>query len=139
MIKVPYIKVLLKKDMSSTSVHRVPPHEMHVMKIRYGNSITEKEVVDTTREVDPFEEYQRLIRAWGRDNEEGGTQQPWVQVAFGRFEEGRFEDSIMQGAKHYLPKPELTSQQKAAKTRAANKAKLEEEEVHAEDAQSATG
>lgn len=137
MIKVPYIKVLLKQDTSTTSNFVVPPHELALMRVRYGNKVKELGLDECVREVDPFEEYQRLERAWGLHPKTGET---WANTAFGRFEEGRLETTMINGAKHYAPKVELSPQQKAANTRAAKKAKLEEAELeNVEDAIPATG
>jgi len=134
MIKAPMLQVFIKHDMSTTTVSQVPPHELALLSCKWGEGpVTVNKVGSKVVEYDPREEYARLARVHGIDKE---TKRPWVEVAFGRFEEGRLENTMIKGAEHY--KSELTPQQKAAKTRAKNKAnKVKKPDV--EDAVAATG
>lgn len=146
MIKVPYIKVKLKQDGSTISNFVVPPHELALMRVRYGSKVKEEGLDGYEREVDTAEEFARLERVWGLNPK---TSEPWVITTFGRLEEGRLESTMIKGAEHYTPEVvelspevvELSPQQKAANTRAAKKAAKAEEEDHenAEDTVAATG
>ena len=122
MIKVPYLQVSLYLDMSTTNIHTVPPHEFALLSEMYGNKAKIIKTTENVREVDPQEEYARLGRRYGINKE---SKRPWVEEVFGRFSEGRLEATMKKGAKHYLPEP--SPQQKAAKTRAKNKATKDEQ------------
>jgi len=147
MIKVPLLQVFTKLDMSTTTVRTVAPHELPILQEKHQGRVTINEVTKNTKKLDPQEEYTRLRKLHGIDNKgDEATNRPWIEVLYGRFAEGRFEKSMKDGAKHYLPKKKkkkskvvtLSPQQKAANTRAANKAKLAEE-ANAEDPIAATG
>ena len=137
MITVPFINVTLKLDNSTSPSRSVPPHELALLNVMYGaHKVTENGLHKNTKEVDLMEEYERLKRRYGINKE---RKIPWVEVAFGMFHEGRFETVVMKGIAHYsTQKPaeeaELTPAQKAARTRAANKAAKEAEKADAEDA-----
>jgi len=144
MIKVPYLQVSLRLDMSTTNIHQVPPHEFALMTELPDRRVRLIKVMPkVTRKLDPAAEYDRLLRRYGYDKE---TKRPWVEVVFGRLTEGRLEQTMKTGAKHYLSKKkkkakkvDLTPAQKAARTRAINKANKLAEEQHAQDPVSATG
>ena len=139
MIKVPVLHLLVKLDMSTTTNVMCAPHEMALLTMRHGKgNVNLHEVTKKVIKVDPEAEYERLERKYGFDKE---TKRRWVEIAFGQYHEGRLEATMKQGAKAYLKKGKtgaLSPQQKAANTRAANKAKLAEED-HAEDPIAATG
>ena len=150
MIKVPLLQVFTKLDIFTTTVRSVPPHELPILQEKHQGRVTINEVTKNTKKLDPQEEYVRLRKLHGIDNKgDQATYRPWIEVLYGRFAEGRFEKSMKDGAKHYLPKKKkkkkksevvtLSPQQKAARTRAANKAKLAEEQNAEEDPISAQG
>ena len=144
MIKVPLLQVLIKLDMSTTTVKSVQPHELPILQEKHHGRVTVNKNTGFTKKVDPAEEYKRMRSIYGIDNrDDNSTNRPWVEVLYGRFAEGRFEKSMKDGAKAYLPKKkkkpklaELSPQQKAARTRAANKLVKEQ---NAEDPIAATG
>jgi len=141
MIKVPLLQVFVKLDMSTTTVKSIPPHELPILQEKHHGQVTINKVTKHTKKVDPETEYKRLRKVHGIDNRgDDATNRPWVEVLYGRFVEGRFEKSMKQGAKHYLPKKKkkaknevLSPQQKAANTRAKNKAAKLAEDQNAQD------
>ena len=131
MIKVPMLHCLVKLDVYTTTNVICAPHEMYLLKLQPNKEVTFLRVQKETRKLDPTEEYARLAKKYGVDSE---TKRRWVEIAFGQLHEGRIEKTMKRGAKHYLKKNKkksdavaLTPQQRGAKTRAANKAKLAEE------------
>jgi len=147
---IPYLSLLVKQDAYTSTKVTVPPHEMAILTVIFGNPNVGKPKIreNLSREVDPYEEYERLHRKYGNSADD---KRPWIEVVFGRFPEGRFERTMKEGAKHYFKKSgrdkngnpkakkpknnQLSPQQRAANTRAANRLKAEQETVDGEDAQ----
>jgi len=125
MITVPLLHLLVKQDVYTTTNVIAPPHEMALLSVKMGSeNVIMHEVRESTKDMDPNEEYQRLVRKYGKDPE---TKRTWAEVAFGQIHEGRLAETMRKGADHYKQPEEMSPQQKAANTRKANKAKLAEE------------
>ena len=112
-MQVPYLSALLKMDMYTTRNLNVPPHELALLSTIYGGeNVTDVKPNGFKRDLDAQEEYTRLKRMYGVDQE---TKRPWVDITFGRFEEGRFEKTMKDGTKHYSPKATRKTRAKKVK------------------------
>lgn len=86
-MKIPYIIVVIARDMAEKIPVEVHPHEAPILEqVHEGKAV---EITDTPptqqpREVDPIEEYDRMIAKYG-DHPKAGI--PFVERIYGRVDE----------------------------------------------------
>ncbi|MGI9302732.1 MAG: hypothetical protein ACR2RB_08510 [Gammaproteobacteria bacterium] len=87
-LKTRHAQVQVTRGPLEAPVSQVYLHEVPILKAIHGdNNVNILDEDDTAREVDALNEY---IRLEGKYGNKAPSDQPWVEVVFGRFQEERF-------------------------------------------------
>lgn len=108
---VPYLKVLVKQSVLTTTNRNVMPQELAMLMVMYGEpnvevlgpvmkpNPVEGESPYVEVEVDPAYEYVRLGNQYGTDKQG----RPWIERVFGEPHEGRLVKTIEGGMAKFFP------------------------------------
>lgn len=121
-MEAPLLQVSIEKDVMTTPVVRVYPHEIPILQAKYGvESVSEvKGGAFQSREFDPAVQFGMLTRKYGADNESG---HPWVQVVYGQAFEGRLDKAMQRSAEMMKKKSKEESDVSSHKDKDAGAAK----------------
>lgn len=86
-MKIAFVVAVIERDMAEKVARIVMPHELPILELVHDKPISVDEKGEhnvAPQEVDPAEEYERLIRQYGEDPKSG---LPYVERVFGRLGE----------------------------------------------------